>query len=187
MKLRLLAVDILIGYEVVAGLTAALLLDRQGRVGACLLAAVLHELGHLLVMRLCRCRVRRITVRLFDVMIEADDAGSVLHDGLITAGGAAANLVCAMLFCMISRPLMLANLVVGCFNLLPVETLDGGRLLMLLLCRRVSYVTATSVIRVLTFVFLLPLFTLGIYTLLHTRYNYSLLAISLYLLAFLFR
>ena len=57
MKLRLGSVDLYLGYEAVAAITAVLLLDREGRVLCALIAALLHELGHLLMMRLCRCRL----------------------------------------------------------------------------------------------------------------------------------
>ena len=74
----------------------------------------------------------------------------------------------------------------GVFNLLPVLSLDGGHLLTILLQRHFSPVVCRNVLRILTFVFLLPLFTAGLYLLLNSGYNYSLLAISLYLTAILF-
>lgn len=185
MKLRLRNVELCAGYEVVAALTAVLLLDDSGRVAACLLAAFLHEAGHLVMMRLRSCRVRSVTLRLFDVLILADRAGDRASDILITAGGVMANFLCAAAFLPLSARLAAANLVLGCFNLLPVETLDGGRLLYLALCARFSPDTCVRVVRVFSFLFLVPFFLLGIYLLLSTRYNYSLLAISLYLLAVL--
>ena len=185
MKFRLRGISFCIGYEAVAALTAVLLLDREGRVTACLFAAVLHETGHLIVMRLCACRVNSVRVRLFDVLILADKPRSFLSDFAVTAGGCMANLIAAIVCSIFSPVLTTANLIIGGFNLLPVETLDGGRLLMLILCRRYSANTAVRVVRICSFVFLIPFFLLGAWLLLSTGYNYSLLAISLYLLAVL--
>lgn len=185
MKFRLRGINFSVGYEVVAALTLVLLLDGSGRIAACILAALLHESGHLIMMRLCSCSVQEVRVRLFDVLILADRAEDTRCDILITSGGVLMNLLCAGVFSFFSPTLMSANLVIGCFNLLPVETLDGGRLMMLLLSSRLSYDAAIRVVRAFSFLFLFPFFLLGIYVLLRTGYNYSLLAISLYLLAVL--
>ena len=58
MKLRIARIDLFIGYEAIAALTAVLLLDRENHIVCCILAALLHELGHLLMMLLCGVRVR---------------------------------------------------------------------------------------------------------------------------------
>ena len=186
MKLRTAGLEITIGYEAVAAMTAVLLLDRSNRVIGCFLAALLHELGHLSVMRLCGVRVRGIRLRLFDVLIEAQDASSFSQDIFITLGGPAVNLVCAAALCPFSLTLGLPHLALGLFNLLPVMSLDGGHLLYICLTRRFSPRVCDTVLRVTTFVCTLPLMTAGLYVLFQSGYNYSLLFISLYLTAVLF-
>ena len=66
MSFRLARTRITVGYEVVAAITAVLILDRENRVICCLIAAALHELGHLLLMRRFHVPVRSVTFRLFD-------------------------------------------------------------------------------------------------------------------------
>lgn len=185
MKLRLNRLELYVGYEVVAAMTAVLLLDRENRVICCFLAALLHELGHVAVMRLYRVRIGAVRLRLFDVLIEADAPPSFRADVLITLGGVCANFLFFALFYPLSLKLSLPHLALGVFNLLPVMSLDGGHLLTILLERRFSPRAAAVVLRITTFLFFLPLCTAGIYLLLNSGYNYSLLAISLYLLAIL--
>lgn len=186
MKLRIANLSIVIGYEAMAAMTAVLLLDRDNRVVFCFLAALLHELGHILMMLLCHVRVRGIRLRLFDVLIEADNAPSVRADVLITVGGVVVNFLFAALLCPFGMKYGLPHLFLGVFNLLPVMSLDGGHLLEICLEKTVSPRTAGIVLRVTTFVFLLPLMTAGLVVLFNSGYNYSLLVISLYLTAVLF-
>lgn len=186
MKLRIAKTEVVIGYEVMAAITAVLLLDRENRIVCCLLAALLHELGHVLMMRLCGVRVRCVRLRLFDTLIEGDEAPSVLTDVWITLGGVTVNFVCAAALCPFSLTLGLPHLALGVFNLLPVMSLDGGHLLVICLSRRFSPRVVDAVIKLSTFLFLLPLMTAGIYIVCRSGYNYSLLLISLYLTVILF-
>ena len=186
MKLRLAKINIFIGYEAIAAMTAVLLLDRENRVILCFAAAILHELGHVMMMRLCGVRVRGLRLRLFDVLIKADDPPSVKADVLITLGGVAVNFLFSALLCPVSMKYGLPHLALGVFNLLPVMSLDGGRLLEICLERRFSPRTVEIVLRVTTFLFILPLMTAGSILLIRGGYNYSLLVISLYLIVLLF-
>ena len=185
MKLHIAKTDVVIGYEATAAMTAVLILDRENRVICCFLAALLHELGHILMMRLCGVRVRGLRLGLFDVLIEADESPTVCADVWITLGGPAVNFICTGIFMPFSMKLGLPHLALGIFNLLPVMSLDGGHLLKLCLSRRLSPRVCENILRVMTFVILLPLMTAGIYLLFKSGYNYSLLIVSLYLTAVL--
>ena len=186
MKLRLRETEIVLGYEAVAAMTAALLLDKEGRLVCCFLAAILHECGHLVMLLCFRCHIKSVALRLFDVKIVSDQPKNVKEDVLITAAGVTANFLFAAVCCPFSKKLCIANCVIGCFNLLPMESLDGGRMLSLWLSRKFSDITVGRVLKILTFIFLTPIFCCGIFVLLRTKYNYSLLAVSLYLLTVLF-
>ena len=177
---------ITVGYEAVAALAAVLILDRENRIVQCMAAALLHEAGHLLTMLRCGLKVRGISLRLFDVQIAADSPRRFRHDVWITLAGPAVNLLLAAAFIPAGSFFGVANLALGCFNLLPAESLDGGRLLTLLLSRRCDDRVCNLVLKITSFIILLPLMTAGIYTLFQSGYNYSLLTVSLYLLAMLF-
>ena len=188
MSFRLGSTVVFVGYGAAAAISAVLILDRENRVICCILAALLHELGHLVMMRCFHIRVRAISLRFFDVLIEAQPPGSFRADVCVTLGGVAANLIFAAVLLPFHRRLFYANAALALFNLMPVMSLDGGRLLYLLLSRRWLPKTCTLVLKMTTFILLVPLMTAGLVMLFRSGYNYSLLAVSLYLLAvFMFK
>ena len=96
--------------------------------GAVLLAALCHELGHYAALRRRGGWVR--AVRISALGAEMQVAGRMSYGGELLA--AALGLLGRW-----GEPLYLlagAQAVLGCFNLLPILPLDGGRMLWLALC-----------------------------------------------------
>lgn len=129
----------------------ALMFWLEGVLPAALLlfAALLHELGHFAALRIYGIPVRRVDLEPMGARIVYDDALCPLRaSAWIAAGGALINLfVCAAVslvlvfgfFAAYRLPLLffaLANGFLALLNLLPWETLDGGRLLLSLLLLR---------------------------------------------------
>lgn len=104
-----------------------------------LAAAALHEMGHLLALRLCGAPVRGMRISalgaVMDVGWERLGYGQEL---LAVLAGPLANLLWALLLLLPARetPWLYAaigaHLVLGAFNLLPIRPLDGGQALELL-------------------------------------------------------
>ena len=102
-------------------------LDRQGIVHLALLYCALHELGHLLVLRLLGVRVRRLSITAVGAEMEIDRSLSYGGEILAALAGPLVNLALALTFCRFSRGWVFAglNLALCCFNLLPVGRLDA--------------------------------------------------------------
>ena len=186
MRFRLLDIEFSAHFLVVALMSLCLVTDTTFTVCACFLSAVTHECGHLFAMALCRVKLRKISLRAFDIVIKADTDKSFSADLLITLCGPLFNLIFAILFINISQKICYSNLVIGMFNILPVKTFDGGHALYIVLCSFLSEKSAEIVLNIITFLFLVPFFIFGILLLFECKYNYSLLLICLYLTAILF-
>lgn len=110
-------------------------LDGQGLVPLALLACGLHELGHWFVLSLLGAEVRAVRLTAVGAEMEAARALSYGGEMLATLAGPGVNLALALVFCRLPGGQAFAglNLVLACFNLLPVGRLDGGRTLRCLL------------------------------------------------------
>lgn len=124
---------------------------------------VLHELGHSLTARRFGVRVSRILLMPIGGMAEFDRIPTKPStELLITIAGPAVNFVLAGLLLPffwhdliqdttlppfgwreMGVQLLLANMVMGVFNLLPVFPMDGGRIFRALLAMKLSYLRAT--------------------------------------------
>lgn len=126
---------------------------------------VLHELGHALTARRYGVRTPRILLMPIGGMAQMDRIPrQPSAELLVTVAGPAVNFVMAALFAPLflgkfihwdavhpygidnlGINLMVANVLMGAFNLLPVFPMDGGRILRALLARRMPYLRATEI------------------------------------------
>ena len=142
------------------------LLWSVGMLVAFFACVVLHELGHSFIAMRYGVGVRRILLMPIGGMAEMDSIPrQPSQELLITLAGPAVNFViAAMLTAMVGLPpgwhlfgfdgfpdtlrgmlqfLLHWNLLMGCFNLLPVFPMDGGRIFRALLATRLPYLRAT--------------------------------------------
>ncbi len=110
---------------------ALFLMLQPGEQSSWMIAGVVvHELGHLLILWLWGIPVERVAFSCFGINLVWRDAGtvSVLGEAAACLGGPAANLLAAgLLFLLGFSAPGEVQLVMGCFHLLPVGALDGGR------------------------------------------------------------
>lgn len=106
----------------------------------------------------------------------------------VSLAGPGMNLICTLVLALLGQethPFFTANLVLGILHSLPVEPLDGGMALHALLCGHVKEDLAARITLIVSLALLMPMAVLGFVILLRTRYNFTLLAMSLYLMLYL--
>jgi len=175
-----------------SAVTLMFIFDKSGSAQIGLCAAVFHEFGHLLCMAALSDMPRGISFTPFGMrIVRAKPSPSYLYEATEAAAGPAANLLLAAAlavvnrFCgVLARPVYI-NILMAAFNLLPVEPLDGGRLLRCLLCARMSCAAAQRITKAASVVGSVALAAAGVMLLIKSGYNFTMLAVSFYLLAYL--
>lgn len=92
---------------------------------AAVLAAVFHELCHLLVLKCCHISVYKLRIRAGGAVLDTGSMGD-REELLCTLAGPAGSFLLLGLVHITPR-IAMCGLVQGLFNLLPLGDLDGGR------------------------------------------------------------
>lgn len=191
-RFRIFGCVIELSFLFVAATACTVLLDHIGCILTTLLASFLHECGHLTAMFLLGGAPERITFGVFniDIVDQNRTKRGYRQDLIILLVGPAVNLILFVLLYAVSYLMpgvdllfaASAHLLIGLFNLLPVESLDGGQILYALLCEKVSPEKASKWVEIVSFFALLPVAAAGFVVLLQSKYNFSLLLASCYLI-----
>lgn len=145
-----------------------------------MLAAFLHELGHLFTA---------FMFGLFPDSVSVGSAGFIMHipeldvnrkvQILTALSGGAVNLVLFSVSAFFCREFAAANLALCILSLLPCDPFDGGIIIRSILEKFLSDRKADLIVLFLTILFLAVLVFFGVLVLLRSRYNFSLLILSM--------
>lgn len=112
---------------------AALLLDTTMLTIMFLVAALIHEIGHLIAIVLCRCEILKIKLTAFGGVIKYHNNQSKTKDLIIAVSGPFMGFIAAYISAKLSFfTFSGANLILSVVNLIPVMPLDGGTVAMLI-------------------------------------------------------
>ena len=165
-------------YIFICALPSVLFCVTSGELMLPLAAAVfLHESAHILALRLCGGRMCGFRPAPFGLCIQYDENSLSLGGEIAVSGaGCAVNLLSAAVSLVLYRfcgvdilDFGIVSLLTAALNLLPVQPLDGGRLLYLLLAAWRDPCFACRVTAVLTYGFGFLLFLLASYLLLTSQ------------------
>lgn len=191
------------GIGFFASLCLCLIIDGDGGLVRCLVAAAWHELAHLYTMHCvgwppCRVRFTPLGIRLLrqdrtpvsyasEIAVHLSGPAANMAAGIfLWFAGKAADLCCAA--CVAELYALAAiNGWIGLFNLLPVCPLDGGQALQAGLNWTMTPRRAALISNGITGLVLLPLAAGVFFGLFRQQYNLSLLAAVLYLVIFFVR
>lgn len=178
---RLCGVPCRISLLFPALLTALLFCQPEGLTVTCLLASVMHEVGHLLAMLWWRVPPKECVLGLFGMRIRL---GSHLTEygrniGVALAGPAVNGISAVVLWWLDAPQTAAVHMLLAVLNLLPVGVLDGGEVLRSVMCLCGWHSSADRVVRVTSLFVLAPITLFGLYLL--PKGNPTLLIVAVYL------
>ena len=192
MQLKLKRTRIEFGLSFVIIITLMLIFFDEKIVLLSLLCSLLHECGHLLAIVLCREKIDRVVFGGFGLRIERSSLShtSYMGEAIIALGGIFVNFSMFLLSLIAyllwdSDALFIfgvINLFVAFMNSLPIKSLDMGKALLYFLLMKTQEDKAEIIKERVSFVFSL---LFAVFTILYSifiRVNFSLVAVSIYLL-----
>lgn len=129
-------------------------LEGPAPAGLLLLAAVVHECGHLAALYALHIPLKRLDILPMGAVIAYDDCNCPHRQtAWIAFAGAGANLAVTAVCLPFLQNLyvlffVIANAALACMNLLPIETLDGGVVLRSVLLNKTEVSAAERICRV---------------------------------------
>lgn len=162
-------------------------LDRQGIFLLALAGCVLHELGHYIMIRFLGGDIKAVRLTAVGAEMELNSPMGYCQEGLAALAGPGMNLLAALLFCRWTwgRTFSGLNLVLGCFNLLPVSVMDGGRAMACTLSMLAEPELAGAVGKGMDLSFTAAMLACGV-LLAGARGNFTMLLVALWLAALFF-
>ncbi|MBR2151904.1 MAG: hypothetical protein IJ944_01290 [Clostridia bacterium] len=127
--------------------TALLLLDKTGAVPFCMLCAIIHETGHIIVMKFVGADIKEIKLSPFAVDINRTNASLPTHKNIfILSAGFVFNFIFALVLYFVFRfypekwvgYILAGNVFVGVFNFLPLPNTDGYNILKLIFPQNIT-------------------------------------------------
>lgn len=190
MKISTHGINICISYPFVALLCFSVIVSKNMITVIAVLSAIMHEIGHIAVMKKFSSEVINVNVGLFELSIhdESRPISEYNKDLAVNCAGPVVNIILWVLFYILYKftfwstaySVAMVNISLGIFNLLPIETTDGGQILKIILSKKISVTTADTIMTVLSFIFIIPISIAGFYVLINSQYNYTMLFAVLY-------
>lgn len=189
MKFSFLGTKIYVSFFFMAAVTIMLATDRTGYMLPTLFAVVIHEAAHLFVMWVQDCAPLSVRLIPASVQINKRFSFSRKNDILIAAAGPVANIIlCACLYFnyaafgnMTVLYYSLLNLIIGCFNLLPLKGLDGGTILYNIICKFKGQEKAALIMRIITLILAAAVIFVAVTLTFRHKFNISIYIVGIYL------
>ena len=190
MKFKLFGTEIYISFLLAAMVTIMLLTDKTGYMLPALFAVFLHEIGHLFMMWVLECAPKRVKLIPASIQITTPFGKRYRNDILTAISGPAVNILLFLTLYFnylafgnkVTLYFALLNLVIGSFNLLPVNGLDGGTILYCVLAKYKSPQKAALILKIITLSLAVAIIIAAITLSLRGKINISFYIMGIYLL-----
>ena len=188
-KFTIFGINLGVSVGFVGVVCLMLYIDRLGLMLPTMVAIILHELGHLIILLAYNQRPKRVEIKVGAIAIIGNFILNKKRELLMLIFGSAFNFIfgtvfyiCYMLFQnQYLLNFSLVMFVVGVFNLLPILGLDGGDILKLILSSFFKIRAVNFIIYLLSFFTAFLIVAFGGYVFLDTGSNISLILFGIYL------
>ncbi|MEG1887540.1 MAG: hypothetical protein RR177_05370 [Oscillospiraceae bacterium] len=190
MSLKLFGTNIYISVPFCIILTFLLIIDMTGLMTISLATIIIHESGHLAMMRRLGCNPKQIRLTPYGVVI-VGVIPKLRNDQIkIAFSGPLMNLLVGALFAVfyyfnkneLCATVFCVQFIVAAINLLPANGLDGGTILFCFLSKRQSEERARLVMTIISFALAFLICFLGVFIIVRVSFNPSLVLLGVYLL-----
>ena len=155
-------------------------------------SAYLHEMGHIIVMKICGQNINQIKILPFGIDIQKNNAlSSYKADILISSAGILVNLLLIFLCKVFYQGyfadfFITSNFILIFINILPIKSFDGGQIIETLLALKYDLTIADKIIKLSSFICILLVGSFAVWLLFNTSYNFTLLFMCIYLFCGIF-
>ncbi len=152
------------------------IIDKNFNLLFSLLAILIHEISHLIMMYAFGEKTPKISFCAFELRLGMNTSYLPNHKRFfISLAGPLSNILMYITFFNINNDFANVNLIYGCFQLLPIYSLDGQNILS-------AVKLPPKILKIISIFFCFLLSSLGFYILMVSKYNFSILIISLLLM-----
>jgi len=152
----------------------------------------IHEMGHVAFIKINRLKISSVEILPFgiNIAINQNNLTSYKTDIIIALSGPVANMICAAIIFIIIKFngydsilffSLLTNILYAVINLFPVKSLDGGRIIEIILRMLIPESFSYIIFSVISSVFLGILSIFAFFVLMVTGYNFTLILLCCYL------
>lgn len=198
MNIKILNYKIHIDFSFIFFITLLFFINKSFFVISALLASMIHEFGHLIMLKkTTKANKIDIDFSLFKLnIIDQNRSFTSFFDDLkVLIAGPILNFFTFILFFAISKVskndrlyfFALENLFLFIFNLLPIAPLDGGQILFIILLSKFNFLFAKRIISTISFILIYIISIIGFLIFLYSKYNISILFLSVYIIFFLYK
>ncbi len=143
-------------------------------------SAFLHEIAHLFACIVLKEKIAYIRICPYGINLKTGIIKNEFHKMIISVAGPVASMV--FMFVSSDKIFYTANLALFVINLLPTLPLDGGEFLKSVLNCKIGYINSHKIMTIFSKIIGIALSFSGIFLLIMTKFNFSLLIIGVFLL-----
>ncbi len=184
-QFNIMGIIVQIKFLFIAIITIFLLTDTTGLGIICLLSCMLHELGHIISFYIVKLKPRLLCFDITGIKLEQPKQQlPFLTELIILSSGCLTNFTIAIILNFIGANIniILINIVIGTFNLLPIHTFDGGKILFATLSCFVSDKVAYKISIIIEKTTIILLISLCLFSIFAYELNLSLIIITILLI-----